>query len=72
MTTYLPYTGQVTTYTQDGYIHMKAQLVDTYELSPIQLKLRKGFAIDNHLYLHQVINCQTGEVLKQYNGPIDL
>ena len=72
MTTYLPYTGQVTTYTQDGYTHIRTQLTSTYELSPIQLKLRRGFAIDNHLYLHLVIDCQTGEVVRQYTGPIDL
>ena len=70
--TYLPYTGQVTTYTQDGYIHITAQLTSTYELSPVQLKLRKGMAIDNHLYLHQVVDCQTGEVVRQYTGPVDL
>lgn len=68
----LPYTGAVTSYNSDNYIHITAQLTSTFEPTPFQKKLRQGFTMDNHLYLHQLIDRATGEVVESYVGPIDL
>lgn len=72
MTQFTSYTGAILTHTAGNLIRIETQLKATYEPTPFQLKLREGFAFDNHLYLHQAIDKVTGEVKEQYVGPLDL
>ena len=63
---------QVITRSEGDLLHITTQLQLTYTPSALTQRLRKGLTIDNHLYLHQTVDTATGEVVRQYTGPIDL
>jgi len=63
---------QTTTRQEGDYLHLTTQLQATYTPSEASRRLRKGQEVDNHLYLHQVVDTTTGEVLRSYVGPIYL